>query len=61
MYGVGLCLLPASSYQRKEGRGYEKEDKESCADLSDKFGTMDRRWVKSHRQFVCTLRDVGCT
>ena len=61
MYGVGLCLLPTSSYQRKEGRGYEKEDKESRANLSDKFGTMDRRWVKSHRQFVCSLRDVGRT
>ena len=61
MYGVGPCRLPASSYQRKEGRGYEKEDKESRANLGDKFGTMDRRWVKSHRQFVCTPRDVGRT
>ena len=43
MYGVGLCLLPTSSYQRKEGRGYEKEDKESRANLGDEFGTMDRR------------------
>lgn len=41
MYGVWLYLLPASSYQRKEGRGYEKEDKESRANLGDKFGTMD--------------------
>ena len=61
MYGVGLYLLPTSSYQRKEGRGYEKEDKESRANLSDEFGTMDRRWVKSHRQLVCSPRDVGRT
>lgn len=54
-------FLALTLEERLGKSGEEKEYKQSCADLCDELGVVNRSWVEGHHQLMCTSWDVGCS